>query len=364
MKRSSDRLARFLREDFPVYLRDSKKKGLSCQLSDVLALYRAYRFPPYQYIKHGLYLDEFRGDVQRFMPPELVHRFRDSVNPSAHRKWVTNKSAFGLKMKDCHLPVVETIAEFTRQRTITAPGGTALSYAEFIDHCARDGHATLFFKPTKGGAGSGVFKAEFDGGLLYVGGDRLGEAELFTRMFTDDRHLSYLAQPLIRQHSLLDEIYPNSINTVRIDTLVVGEAVFHDGAALRIGSGEAQADNWALGGFVCGINIETGALASTAISKARYGRQRVTQHPSTGFQFAGVQLPFWEEVKRLVVAGARALLPLHALGWDVAITSEGPLLVEANHDYDVFLLQEVVQGLRDTPLGRAALATPRLAASR
>jgi hypothetical protein len=46
---------------------------------------------------------------------------------------------------------------------------------------------------------------------------------------------------------------------------------------------------------------------------------------------------------------------LRSLGWDVALTSDGPLLIEVNHDYDIFLSQYACGGYRETPFGQALL---------
>ena len=55
-----------------------------------------------------------------------------------------------------------------------------------------------------------------------------------------------------------------------------------------------------------------------------------TAHPVTGVQFKGFQVPYWQECLELM----RKALPLASkisnIGWDMAITPEGPLLIEAN----------------------------------
>ena len=80
------------------------------------------------------------------------------------------------------------------------------------------------------------------------------------------------------------------------------------------------------------------------------------RHPQTGFVFEGAILPFWDELKELVGRAARALVPLRALGWDIAICPDGPRVVEANQHYDIFLMQELSGGLRETPIGQQMAA--------
>jgi hypothetical protein len=53
-------------------------------------------------------------------------------------------------------------------------------------------------------------------------------------------------------------------------------------------------------------------------------------HPVTGAPTVGVQLPEWDAVLALVSRAAEAFAPLRAVGWDVAITDGGVVLLEAN----------------------------------
>jgi hypothetical protein len=59
----------------------------------------------------------------------------------------------------------------------------------------------------------------------------------------------------------------------------------------------------------------------------------VMRHPVTGVAFDGFQLPYWAEVRDLVTRGARAFEKLPALGWDVAIAEDGPILIETNWQF-------------------------------
>ncbi|TFH49024.1 MAG: hypothetical protein E4H01_05140 [Lysobacterales bacterium] len=108
----------------------------------------------------------------------------------------------------------------------------------------------------------------------------------------------------------------------------------------------------AAGGFIVNIDLTTGALDDIAKSKAKPGRLGVETRPMSESRFGGVVLPYWSERKLPVSSAARCLRPLRALGWDVVIANDGRILLEANDDYDMFLHQEAVGGMRNTPIGR------------
>ena len=61
----------------------------------------------------------------------------------------------------------------------------------------------------------------------------------------------------------------------------------------------------------------------------------------------GFQVPFWSETLELVKAAALVNTDNRSIGWDVAITNDGPELIEGNHDWCKLLWQlPVKKGLK------------------
>ena len=60
--------------------------------------------------------------------------------------------------------------------------------------------------------------------------------------------------------------------------------------------------------------------------------KRFETHPLTGIPFMGFQVPLWDEALDMVRKAARKAYGYncHWIGWDVAITPDGPALIEAN----------------------------------
>jgi hypothetical protein len=65
-----------------------------------------------------------------------------------------------------------------------------------------------------------------------------------------------------------------------------------------------------------------------------------------GARVEGVRLPDWQAARQMVRSAAPAFLPLRTLGWDVALTPAGPVVVEANTRW----------GALPAPTMRAAIA--------
>jgi hypothetical protein len=78
-------------------------------------------------------------------------------------------------------------------------------------------------------------------------------------------------------------------------------------------------------------------MASNLGADARLGWVR--HHPTTGAPIRGKRLPCWDEVKQLAVRAHGAFRPRVLIGWDIAITNEGPVIIEGNRGPDMDLMQ-------------------------
>ena len=56
----------------------------------------------------------------------------------------------------------------------------------------------------------------------------------------------------------------------------------------------------------------------------------LSQHPSTGVSFEGVQIPFWKEAEEMAVLALKVYANTRFTGVDIAISEEGPMMVEMN----------------------------------
>lgn len=79
----------------------------------------------------------------------------------------------------------------------------------------------------------------------------------------------------------------------------------------------------------------------------------MTHHPDSDLALQGHQLPHWPDAIALVTRAHRTAFPRFvSLGWDVALTPDGPVLIEANAGWGA----EIMQTLNGEPLGDTVLA--------
>lgn len=141
----------------------------------------------------------------------------------------------------------------------------------------------------------------------------------------------------IAPHSDLAGFQPGVSPTVRGLTLLLdGGPVLHT-AALKVPISRKGVDNLHAGNLAAGIDLDTGRLGCATDLSGVVWHDR---HPGTGRPIEGVDVPHWSAVRDVLLRGA-ALRPqdARALGWDVVIGRDGPVVLEANRSWGEDLAQ-------------------------
>lgn len=130
----------------------------------------------------------------------------------------------------------------------------------------------------------------------------------------------------IVQHPDMNRLYPDAINTLRMVTINNGHAVTLVLAICRMGNG-GKVDNFLNGGMMTRVDVDTGKMMFDAVDAKNIVYEK---HPVTGTEFVGYQIPMWQACVALVKEAALVMPEVGYVGWDVAVTLDGPVLVEGN----------------------------------
>jgi hypothetical protein len=76
------------------------------------------------------------------------------------------------------------------------------------------------------------------------------------------------------------------------------------------------------------------------------------RHPKTGAPVAGRAIAHWPDLVALAVRAHRTFSGRMIIGWDLALTPDGPMIIEGNSDPDTHFLQRVHRQM----IGRSPLA--------
>jgi hypothetical protein len=189
-----------------------------------------------------------------------------------------------------------------------------------------------FCKKLTGILGEGAFALSIKNGKLYIKEKEVTLDE-FKQIVSNKEGDLYLLQERIIQHPKMSELHPDSVNTIRMNTFNNNGKVEVFSAALRIGAKGSSVDNWAAGGIVVGIDLETGKLKTEGLFKPGYGG-RVQSHPDTGIVLQDFEIPFFSECLTQAHNLHSYLYGIHSIGWDIAITENGPTFIEGNDDWE------------------------------
>lgn len=135
-----------------------------------------------------------------------------------------------------------------------------------------------------------------------------------------------IAEELIVNDPIMQSLHPSSLNTVRIPTVRYDNRVEVIHPFLRVGRGSSVVDNAGSGGIMGNIDVATGRVYAAA---DELGREYKT-HPDTGVSLIGFTIPKWQEALMLVKQMAQVIPSVRYVGWDMALTPNGWVMIEGN----------------------------------
>ncbi len=142
-------------------------------------------------------------------------------------------------------------------------------------------------------------------------------------------------EEVLKNHPDIDKIYPFSVNTLRIITIVDAECKAHCiYAVFKMGNNNRIVDNYGLHGPV---DIKTGRFLFAAHCGDTTANEHFTSHPYSNTELVGMKVPMVNEAVELALKAALVVPQMRYIGWDIAITPDGPAIIEGNnycaHDF-------------------------------
>lgn len=299
--------------------------SLTRQFLDQVWWYARHDFQPKDYYQFRLY-----DPIHRTRPGQYINQRQNGrmlsrmLDPDA---LLWDKRAFARACADHGLPTIPLLAEWRDG-----------SLESFVD----DWPDELYSKPARSKYGGGVDVRAWKGGRAVV-----PELTRFLEEHIGER--GAVVQPCITNH---EDLVPYSNG--RLSTMRLTGCHMPDGTVelllptLRMPVGSATLDNFGQGNLVAPIDPKTGRLG-TGLSRDRDGVvSSVETHPDSGAVIAEGCVPFFEEACALCRRAHHAFPFPRMVGWDVAITREGPVLVEGNYLFGT----EASQVAHGAPLGQ------------
>ncbi len=261
-----------------------------------------------------------------------ILRLQEALNPPAARALTEDKALFAPACERHGLPAAPVVAVLEREAETSH---TAEAWAAALE---RSAHDEFVVKPASGSLASGlrVLRRTDRGAADHAGRER-SWAELAAELAAEpwDR---LLVQPRLRTHPDILRLSGHDVlQCLRIVTLVDGEGrarVLY--TALRIVVGDGPTDSFraerggTTGNLIARVEDDGRLALPVGVAPSGFGLVRVARHPDTGVTITGVPVPGIAEARALAVRAAEVFRPLRTVGWDVAPTASGPVLLEGN----------------------------------
>lgn len=143
-------------------------------------------------------------------------------------------------------------------------------------------------------------------------------------------------ESIIKQTKQISAFNASSVNCIRFMT-----TLWPNGDAkviatfIKIGRSGKCVDNAGAGGNVdAKVDVATGRLSDVIQYNGMHEVKPIITHPDSGTVLDGIVIDNWNSIKERVITYQKALPFCKAAGWDIAITDEGPVIVEVNDFWD------------------------------
>lgn len=186
----------------------------------------------------------------------------------------------------------------------------------------------LFGKNIRGLGSMGVFviTAADDTGLVLRDEGRMSYEAFFEDVIRDYR---FLLQRFVWNCAML-RAFTDTTATIRVINMMDGDGVHVPSAVLKLPLSRNPADNfWREGNMICDIDPETGEVR-TLVRANGPELERLDHHPETGGEIIGRKLPHWQRLREVNERVARLHAPLNYQSTDIALTDDGPVVIEVN----------------------------------
>jgi hypothetical protein len=333
-----------------VFLKDTNKKSYLKILKEVVHLSLLKKEIPFYYFKF-LYRKEivnYKDYVSTKEANRIKHK--DTFHKEEHLSIISNKLSFSLYCEKNNLPVPKLISHnmgkncyFNGEYYKVNSKKELLNFFKIVLDRSQREH--LFVKPVSLYGGTGCY--------------RISKSSLIKDVEESADFIllnGCIHEEMVIQHKDVNKIHSGCVNTLRVETFIDQNEEIHIlSAFMRFGIGKSFVDNAHAGGFYVGIDLKKGTLNKIGHQYMEYGGAKLTQHPDSNFVFEGFKLPYFKEVCELIIKAVQ-FIPDRYIGWDIAISEIGPVIIEANEYPSIFMADLAYGGYLKHPLYKGIIA--------
>ena len=350
----------------------AKNFGVSplTQLKEIFSLrWGAQKLKANEYYDYRVFDPAFSGSAKReFLGQNGFNALNLAMNPASTmevKNFVGSKLVYTRYLEKWGIPTTRTqvfieAASPVEHKLVLKDRDAIVTFLQ------NDAEYPLFGKPHDGSLSIGSVRIDaLDGDTLQLGSGAkvslVRFAEDVLRMYPK----GFILQSLLVQHADLTRIAGSAIGSIRVVTTHDGTAFRPAYALWKLPAPNAMSDNfWQAGSMLGMIDISQGTVVRCQRGTGLES-ESLQHHPETGEKIIGTTIPYWEEIIDTVVAAHKKVPELGICGFDVAVTQDGPKIIECNDNPNHGLYQLAARrGVRNPdmePLWQSVIAWQKTA---
>jgi hypothetical protein len=320
-------------EFFRLILKDPDRKSLFRISYECIYLLFIYKELPVHYFSRLLFKKEVKN-IRDYLPNKFLgNKVTPRFNDKKVKEVLDNKLFFDLFYRQFNINL-PTILMYNHNKMFVIANksvivGSVQEFIEvlelvFVNNTLCD--SIIIKKTCASSGGSNIYKL-FQKQLQT-------DPQTINEIYQIVIRSEFLFQNCVKQHPEMNKLSSSSLNTLRMDTFIDGDGkIYIISGMVRMSTNNTFVDNVSSGGCFVAFDIDNGKLKKYGYTTS--GPELLLQHPVTKTVFENFSIPYFSEAKELVIKIAGLMPALRLVGWDVAISEDGPLIIEGNSDYEI-----------------------------
>jgi hypothetical protein len=193
----------------------------------------------------------------------------------------------------------------------------------------------IVFKKINGTGGDGFLFISPRGENFLAGDKILSRTDIWNYVVGKARNFKrgYMIEEKITNTDPIQDIHPASLNSYRVIMIKTNDNKWHNPCCyLNIGRDRKQFDNGQ-------ISVFSDLSGKSSFAYDYTDSRLITHHPNTGKPLVGIHLDGYQQVVDLAFEASEKFHFMGSLGWDIAYTNKGPLILETNAWWNNYRLQ-------------------------
>ncbi len=319
----------------------SQVRSIPAQLVDIVLHRLLLCLSPADYYRHEFYRPgKTWEEKSRYV----------TADGSVYWPFENNESKFGISLTDKYvqkhlliglgLPTPRLLATAGTDHSIQ----TAAQWREFLENVAQP----LVLKPVSSACGAGILVVKKNGDRFHSIRDNYTAEQLWEHMQRVSRR-GFLIEERVCNAGVLARLNATSLNTFRVATIKTSDGRWHVAATVvHIGAPGTMVDNEEDSGYQ--ISLDDSGRPRYAYDFT--SQTAITHHPETGIDLINLELEGYRDVTALALRASRSFGFLGTIGWDIAWTDKGAMIIEGNIVWECHNFQRGVPGVINDTLAR------------